>query len=71
MFSSQALTVSVFGAIMQQEDLHLLNNVRDDEGDPLLRFVLDGKPVFDYPVQTLNEPTPTRVDFFLPGKTGI
>ena len=70
MFSSQALTVSVFGAIMQREDLHLLNDVRDDEGEPLLRFVLDGKPEFDYPVQTLNEPTPTRVDLFLPGKNG-
>ncbi len=70
MFSSQALTVSVFGAIMQREDLHLLNNIRDDEGEPLPRFVLDGKPVFDYPVKTLNEPTPTRVDVFFPGKNG-
>ncbi len=70
MFSSQALTVSVFSAIMRRKDLHLLNNVRDDEGEPLLRFELDGKPVFDYPVKTLNEPTPTRVDFFIPGKNG-
>ena len=55
---------------MQREDLHLLNNVREDEGEPLLRFVLDGKPGFDYLVQTLNEPTPRRVDVFFSGKNG-
>lgn len=70
MFSSQALTVSVFSTLMQRQDLHLLNDVQDDEGDSLLRFVLDGTPVFDYAVKMLNEPTPTRVDFFLPGKNG-
>lgn len=70
MASSQALTISVFGTIMQRDDLYLLNSIRDDNGEPLLHFELKGKPEFDYKVNYLNEPTPTQVDFFIPSIEG-
>lgn len=71
MASSQALAVSVFGTMLKRGDLLLLADIPDENGQPLLPdFVLAGEPVFDYQVTTLNEPTPTSVDLFLPGRDG-
>jgi len=71
MGSSQALAVSVFGTMMKRGGLSLLNEVPDEHGLPLLPgFVLVGQPEFDYRVTTLNEPRPTQVDLFLPGREG-
>jgi len=71
MGSSQALAVSVFGTMMKRDGLSLLNEVPDERGRPLLLgFVLAGQPEFDYRVTTLNEPRPTQVDLFLPGREG-
>ena len=71
MGSSQALALSVFGTMMQHGDLRLLADVSAYDGTPLLpNFDLDGHPEFDFPISTLNEPTPTHVDLFLPGQKG-
>jgi len=69
MGSSQALAVSVFGSMIYRGDLQFLSKINDDRGHPLLLgFELHGKHDFDHPVKTLNEPKPTQVDLFLPGK---
>lgn len=71
MASSQALAVSVFGTMLKRGDLLLLADMPDENGQPLLLdSVLAGEPCFDYQVTTLNEPTPTSVDLFLPGRNG-
>jgi hypothetical protein len=72
MGSSQALAVSVFGTMMKQGDLSLLNEVPDEHGRSLFPgFVPAGQPEFDHRVITLNEPrSPTQVDLFLPGQHG-
>ena len=71
MGSSQALAVSVFGIIKKRDNLWLLTEVIDDNGYPLLPgFIPDGEPEFDYKVPTLNEPSQTQVDFFMPGRNG-
>ena len=70
MISSQAFTVSVFGTIIQRDDLCLLNDIQDDSGEPLQVLRLDGKPEFDYPANTLNEPILTQVDLFILGIKG-
>lgn len=71
MGSSQALSVSVFGTMMQHGDLGLLADISADDGAPLLpKFDLKGHPEFDYPVSTLGEPVPTHVDLFLPSQEG-
>lgn len=71
MGSSQALAVSVFGTMIRHDDLMLLTEVPDDDGRPLLpNFVAAGDPEFDYRVMVLDEPRPTQVDLFLPGRNG-
>ena len=69
MGSSQALAVSVFGTIMKRGDLGLLAEICEDDGSPLLlNLDREGHPEFDYPISALNEPTPTSIDIFLPGR---
>lgn len=71
MTSSQALAVSVFGTVLRRGDLSLLANLPDESKRPLVPgFLLAGQPVFDYPISTLNERTPTSVDLFLSAKGG-
>lgn len=71
MGSSQALAVSVFGTMMRHGDLQLLTEVIDDTGRLLVDdFMLDGQPEFEYEIIKLIEPTPTRVDFYLPCPSG-
>ncbi len=71
MGSSQALAVSVFGTVLKRGDLVLLAQVPDEGGRPLLLgFELADQPEFDYRVTSLNEPRPTQVDLFLPGRQG-
>ena len=71
MGGSQALTVSVFGTIKRRGDLQLLTEILDSSERPLLpNFELDFQPKFDYEIRKLQEPTPTRVDFYIPCRSG-
>jgi len=71
MGSSQALALSVFGTLLNRGGLALFGEATDEQGRPLLLdIVLEGRPEFEYPVRTLRESPPTRVDLFLPWAQG-
>lgn len=69
MTSSQALTVSVFGTLVQNGDLDLITGLKCDDGEPLLSIWVSPKLTrFEYPVVNLETGRrKTQIDFFISG----
>ena len=64
--SSQALTQSVFGAVVAYQRFYLLENVRAECGRPaFFDKASDCTAEFEHEVSTLGEPRPTSIDVLL------
>lgn len=69
MTSSQALTVSVFGTLIQNQNLKLIAGLECDDGEMLLsKGVLPESAIFEYPAVGLEKgKRKTQIDVFISG----
>lgn len=69
MTSSQALTVSVFGTLIQNQDLKIIAGLECDDGETLLsKGVLPASAIFEHPAVDLEKgKRKTQIDVFISG----